>query len=721
VTHRLDERRFALAIIGAAVAVFLALFAVHGPTFETPDEAKYIGLGLNILDGRGLVTDFGAPILYHAPVWPLVLAIPRAALGLDPLVVGHVLEAISAAAAIVFAAALAWRFRPAAGAVTAAALLGTPYLANLARTAGIDLPATAFVLAYIWVALVAVDRGSLRLGLLAGLLFGVGFLLKETAIPFAPVPFLAALLGSVPARTIARVAAGSLLTAAISSAWWFVLYAQLTGRVYRVGGPAWLLVPLAIGLALVIVIGLALPRLAETRRGLATEARLAGAPGSRLRRLVAWGGLALWLLGQLALYAVAPKLSGGSIVRLSQLVDDVRVYLPQIGMVVAFGVVGGFLALRIAWGQHSQAVLELLFAGLAQVALILLVLGIGETPRHYVATLCVGAALGAVGFTAVARRAFAGRDRWLLLLAIGVVLVAGADQLLRLRHLGANLPWILAGGIALLVVLAVVRWAWSRLDGRLVPVGPRTAGTIALAAMFLAGATVATAGAVKRSPLAGQADPRVGALREIGDWLRANVEHGQTVGIGPALAYELALEVHGDVTVVRELPERAHADASTTTGIRLSDSAGLPPLTLEAALRVVDSLDAYEAAQFAGRLRTAGAVLWIEASYLAPGVTESPLTEAFRNAAGSSLVKRWTYSIGARTLIVSGFRLDPTQLAFDTDTTYAEPAAVEELARMLEDDAAPSAAAAFLDRLIVVPPGAEADAALARLRSVATP
>ena len=717
-TDRLDERRIALAIVGASVALFLALFAIQGPAFQTPDDAKYVGLGLNILDGKGLVTDFGAPILYHAPVWPLVLAVPKAWLGLDPFALGHVIEAIAAALSMLFAAALAWRYRPAAGAVTAAALLATPYLANLARSAGIDLPATAFVLAYLWVAVVAIERGSARLGLLAGLLFGAGFLIKETVIPFAPVPFLAALLGMVPARTIGRVSAAALLAATVTSAWWFVLYAQLTGQVYRVGGPAWLLVPIGLAVVVVVIVGLALPRLSRSALGQALDARLSGRRSRVLRAVVAWGGLGVWLLGQLAIYAVAPKLSGASIVRLSQLVADVSRYLPQIGMIVAIGVVGALLALRAA---RSQPVWQLLFAGVAQVALIVLVLGIGETPRHYLATLCLGAALGGVGFVAVARRAFAGSDRWLLLGAVGIVVLAGGAQLLHSRHVSLNAPRALAAGVALLIAFGLLRWTWLRFERRLTAVRPRLAGTLVLTAVFLSSAAIATATAARGSAGEASIANRNRALAEIGAWLRATVPPGQTVSIGPALAYELALEVHGSLRVVRALPERAIADPSTPTGLRLSKSAGVAPLTLETALRKVDSLDTYSSEHLLKQLRVAGAVLWIEAGYLAPDVESTPLTEALKNAAGARLAMRWSYPLKAGELVVSAFWLDLAGLEFMPDVTYAQPEAVDVLARMLAEDGSRDAATAFLDRLIVVPPGDAADAALARLRSVAAP
>lgn len=716
-TDRSSERRIALAIIGASVVLFLALFAIHGPSFQTPDEAKYVGLGLNILDGRGLITDFGEAILYHSPLWPLVLAIPKAWLGLDPLAAGHVIEAIAAAATIVLASALAWRYRPAAGAVAAAALLATPYLASLARTAGIDLPATAFGLAFLWVAPRAIERDSVRLGLLAGLLFGVGFLMKETVIPFGPVPFLAALLGTAPVRAIARTAAAALLTAAVASSWWFVLYALNTGSVYRIGGPAWLLVPLALAVALAVAVGLSLPRLLATGRGKALDARLAGRRGRRLRVVVALGGLAVWLLGQLALYAFAAKLGGAPLIRTAQLIGDLRTYFPKIGMTVAFGVVGGFLALRAA---RSEAVRQLLFAGVVQLPLILLVLGIGETPRHYIATLVIGAALCGVGFTAVARRAFDGADRWLLAGAAGLVAVAGAAQLLHSRGVKVDAPRAAIAGVALIVALGVARWLWLRSEARITRAGVHAVGAFALLAVFLGGAGLASATAVIRSSGDDNVATRTRAVAEIGTWVRSNVGAGQTVAIGNALAYEMALELHGQVDVQRELPERAHADGSMPTGIRLSTSGGLPPLTLEGSLRVVDSLDAYEAQNFTARLRRAKAVVWLEAGYLDAPDSTTPLTEAFKNAAGASLATRWSYQIGARTLVVWAFRIDTAQLEFRSATTYAEAQAVDILAGMLKENDASAAAASFLDRLILVPPG-DADAALAHLRAVATP
>ena len=716
-TNRLDERRVALAIVLASVAVFVALYAVQGPVFETPDEAKYVGLGLNILAGRGLVTDFGVPILYHAPIWPLALAIPKAWLGVDPLLVGHLLEALAAIASIVFAAALAWRYRPAAAAVTAAALLATPYLANTARTAGIDLPATAFVLAYVWLALRAIDRGSLRLGLLAGVLFGLGFLMKETVIPFAPIPFLAALLGPARVAVINRVGAASLLTAALASGWWFVLYAQLTGRLYRVGGPAWLLAPIGIVLAVAVVVMLLEPRWSGTARARARRARVDDQRSRRLRVLAAWLGLVAWLLAQLVIYALAPKLGGESIVRIAQLVQDARQYLPVIGMAVGFVVVGSMLALTLA---RSQPVNELLFASLAQVPLIVLVLGIGETPRHYIATICTGAALGAVGFTAAGARAIEGRGRWLLASAAAIVLLAGAGQLLRARELTIRAPIAVGLGIALIVGVGIVRWLLQRLRASGLPrwSAARTGGA-ALVGTFLAATLLASvvAGSHARDTIG---IARAAAVTEIGDWVRANVPAGSTVVVSPALAYELALDLR-TIEVTRIRRELAQSDPDEPLGLKADGGDTAQPLFLGEARHNVDTINLFDAGRLAKRVQALGAVLWIEASYVRLGWTESAIQEALRAAAGATPAATWTYPADTRNLIVVAYRLDPASVAFPTGVTYADPAAIDALADLLGRANAPAAAAAFLDRLAPVPAGPEADAALARLRAVAAP
>ena len=68
------------------------------------------------------------------------------------------------------------------------ALVAFTYLHDLTRTARLDVPVAALVLLYLVVGLEAVRRGSVRWSIAAGLCFAVAFLVKEVALPFAPVP-----------------------------------------------------------------------------------------------------------------------------------------------------------------------------------------------------------------------------------------------------------------------------------------------------------------------------------------------------------------------------------------------------------------------------------------------------------------------------------------------------------------------------------------------------
>jgi 4-amino-4-deoxy-L-arabinose transferase-like glycosyltransferase len=210
-----DGQRFErmLRVVIAAASLGMLAILLFPAYYATPDEAKYIGLGLNVLDGRGLVTVFDVPFPNHSPLWPLALALPQRLVGVDGLAVGHLLNAIAAAAVVALTGVLGWRVRPAAGALAAVVMLAFPFLASNARTAGLDLPSTALTLAFLVVALRAIDRGSTPLALASGVLFGLGFLVKETALPFFPVPFLVALLVATDLVRLARLAAAAVVTA----------------------------------------------------------------------------------------------------------------------------------------------------------------------------------------------------------------------------------------------------------------------------------------------------------------------------------------------------------------------------------------------------------------------------------------------------------------------------------------------------------------------------
>ena len=163
-----SERRLSLAFVAASAIVFGVVLVLAPPFAVTFDEARYVGVGYSMVEGQGPQTVFGGYFLPHAPVWSTLVVAPAVALGIDPLVVGRFLNALSGVGLLLLSAALGWRIRPAAGALAAIALLATTYIHELTRTSRLDIPSATLAIAYLALGLVAVRRGSTRYSIAAG-------------------------------------------------------------------------------------------------------------------------------------------------------------------------------------------------------------------------------------------------------------------------------------------------------------------------------------------------------------------------------------------------------------------------------------------------------------------------------------------------------------------------------------------------------------------------
>ena len=187
---RAVEVRVSRFVVIASAIVFGALLLAAPPFFLSFDEAKYIGIGYNVLDGLGPRSPFGDFFLLHAPVWSVSSCSRMPWFGIDPLDTGHVLNAIAGVGLVLLAGILGWRVRPAVG-HRAAGVLGVTYVHDITRTARLDLPAgdpRAPVPGRRAGRRPAWGRGGRspgRRGLRAG------FLVKEVALPLAAVPVLA--------------------------------------------------------------------------------------------------------------------------------------------------------------------------------------------------------------------------------------------------------------------------------------------------------------------------------------------------------------------------------------------------------------------------------------------------------------------------------------------------------------------------------------------------
>ena len=727
------SRRISLALVVGAAAAFAVIVARAPVRFMGVDDAYYLGIGANILAGRGPVTAFGYFPSQHSVLWPVVITAPQAWLGADPSTWAHALVIVSGAAVIVLGGWFAWRCMRLAAPVAAACLLGFPFMIDLATGLGLDLPAAAFTLLYLALGVSAVRRGSTAWGIAAGATFAVAFLVKEIALPFAPVPLFAGLVRDVPLTPLIRVAAATMLTAMAGTSWWFVLYAQQLGTVYRLGAPGWTLVPIAVVAIAVGVVGFAAGRFsnAYVHRQVTRRARL----------LLGWVGALLWALCLTVFFARTPTGLGTTFLDPSQVVQNLSTWVPDLGLVLAVGLVGGTIAIasRIRprrWGTgqgggslpekdglfdppDAHAVDDLLITTLCGLPLILLVVSVGEGPRHYIAQIALLVALGACGWLELAVRVALGRNRAALVAAALLLVAAALIAMPFLAETGSRRLIIRMGELAVAAgVLTLLVWR-GRLARRLgLSFGPALAAIVLSAAT--AGGGVLALYVVPRSPSVLDAT-RAQAVHTIDAWVRANVPQGSTVAFGAQLAFETALPLQETFRTVA-IPEDPgiHVDPSAPLGVRHGTDRGATDwISRRASPTDVTSLSGYRAESVLARIRELGVTTWIVTERTETSNSMS-IVEALRHAAGAAIVTHWEWPFGAARLEATVFRIAPDALAF-TDRVYVSRDALERITVGLEQAPGPgrAAAASLLARAAVIPDDDAAAAILDRLRRLA--
>ncbi len=587
-----------------------------------------------------------------------VVYAPQALFGIDAASWGHVLNAAAGTTVVAITAIMGWRVRPAVGVVAVFAILAFGYLMDLTRTARLDVPAAALALLYLEVGWRAVRTGRRRWAIAAGVVFALAVLVKEVAIPLAPVPFLCAVLLDVPWRSILRQAAWTTLFAALGLAPWFLYYAAQTGRVYRVESPAWTLVLVLVAVVLVIVGGLVAARLAD-RPGL--EARLARA-GARLparvrthgRSILGWGLTILWSSAFLYFFSRISRLKGSSLIQPTQIGLYVRTWVLDLAPVTVFIAIGFVLALvmlaRSRGMRERPGMVNALVATICGAPLVLMVIAVGEPPRNYIAQV-----------------------------STAVVMAAGA--------------WV---------------WAIDRLVARLTRSGARPGiarwGLVAVVGVAVCIGTGAI-GARAWVTRAGSAGNSAAAVRTAVDWLQANVPKGTPVAFGSFLGYEMAYSLVGDYPTYQLRHRIATVDPAMPLGFK---RAGEVPaddwVAADTAPRNVNEYQAYRAAWVEDRgapredrllgLRDGGQHLGTHRSRR----SSPPSTGSTRSPAGTS------GPVGNRRH-VSIYKLDLDHLALDRSHLYVSPEALRRLVNRLAEDPATSraAAAALLPRVVVDP------------------
>jgi 4-amino-4-deoxy-L-arabinose transferase-like glycosyltransferase len=714
------ERRLSAAAIVAATATFGLLLVLLPSYFPTFDEAKYLGIGVDIWSGHGITTVFGAVFTSHAPAWPAIIALPQKLFGIDPLAVGRVLDAICGIAFVILTGALGWRVRPIVGAISAAGLLALVYLHDLTRTARLDVPAATLTLLYLFVAFVAFRRGSIRLGIAAGLVFAAGFLVKEIDLPFAPAPLLAATLWGVPWRSLARTGAALLGVAAVGIAPWFVFYAVKLHLVYRLDAPGWTLVPIAIGLLVTVVVAASAERIAEHAVG-ARISRLAGrlGPDARLRKIIGWGLTLAWSALLTYVFAKTARLTGTAFLGLDQLRLYAATWFDALRTVAIFGLAGVVLAVVALIVDPAVAaargIRDCLIVTICGIPLILLVIAVGEPPRNYLANLAIITVLAAAGWVWALERLL--RTSRTFLLVGGAGLLGGAGGVV-LAGLASGYSLIF--GPAGVVVGAGAAGLALALERRGVEVRPFIVPAVSLF-VLVGGAGLLVGHGRNSLNRAGDVARNQAVSTEVA-WIRANIPHGTKIAYGSFLAYETAYYLAADYGTTEIRARIAVSSAAAPDGLlRVGESpAGDDWIAVDSAPRNVDQFQAYRASWLTSSFKSTAAMYWV---YTTGIDTSSPTIEAaLSSATGFTKVVEWTFPVkGAPPLHTSIYRIDPSAISFDTSRLVFAPDALERLADLLGEDgpAGRDAAARLLSQVDVEPPGPDADAALTTLKGLA--
>jgi hypothetical protein len=217
-------------VIGFAVAVVVVAIgrlALFGWAGIAPDDARYVFVGLSTLDGHGPITPSGNLFLLRSPIYGIALAAGRALTVDGPIAGARIVAVILTVAALLAAVRFGWSLGgPVGAAGTALALMAMPLIWRLLPTLRIDLPQAAGVVAM----LLALHRPTARRWALAGVLFGLTVLVKETILLLALVPL--AFAGSMPRGRLALLWGVFLAAAAVVAGWWWVVVWAQSGAIF---------------------------------------------------------------------------------------------------------------------------------------------------------------------------------------------------------------------------------------------------------------------------------------------------------------------------------------------------------------------------------------------------------------------------------------------------------------------------------------------------------
>ena len=226
------SRAATAVLVGIGFAVALVLVAIarlmlFGWAGVAPDDARYVFIGLSTFDGNGPITPSGNLFLLRSPVYGVALAAGSVFTGNGPIEGARIVAVILTVAGLLAAVSVGWVLAgPVAAAGTALALLAMPLIWRLLPTLRIDLPQAAGLGAM----LLALHRPTVRRWALAGALFGLTILVKETILLIALAPL--AFAGTMPRARLAQLWSVFLVAAAVVAGWWWVVVWVKSGEIF---------------------------------------------------------------------------------------------------------------------------------------------------------------------------------------------------------------------------------------------------------------------------------------------------------------------------------------------------------------------------------------------------------------------------------------------------------------------------------------------------------
>jgi energy-coupling factor transporter transmembrane protein EcfT len=341
---------------------------------------------------------------------------------------------------------------------------------------------------------------------------------------------------------------------------------------------------------------------------------------------------------------------------------------------------------------------------------VLLVVGVGETPRHYIAELALIILSGTIGWYHGLLR-LRERDRptavliaVLVTLAVLIVALAAAQRIT---------PRLVVAGIVGVVALIVVFGAalgWLRRRRRLT-----AAGVLVTAMVFAVGLGAVGVRAI-RIPSAAE---EIRATADTIAWIKANIPPGGTVALGPYLSMETSIDMPGGIKAIQVRHFLAIDDPKATLGLRNAGGARTDYVAVDVAPIKANQFNVYAASQIVDLLRSNKALYYIYSITRARS-SKMVLNVLTPQNGFTEIGPPRSYPGPTDTIDVHTFKVDLATLNVPSDRMFIAPDALERLIVRLESDPANGARAAakLVDRIVPPADGSES-ALLARLATLA--